>query len=458
MVAVHLKKSLGEGALRSCAGAMFPGLRPEISEVLAQDFSNLQVLHEALDQPGGLVALADHVAALLGEEQMLIAHDLRQFKQHTARDMERERRLLFRRMVRPRLEEPVVTSSDLQETFAGLLRKEALPTRQVRKTRLGQSLTLEVGNPLQVAEEERVRWALVLSQFIVAADMPVVAMVRDAEDQRKAWARIFGSRRAKTLRNRATTWKRYYVWLLLNRCVHWPRRFSDVTDYLEGRMADGCGATAPQGLMGALALLETVGRVDEQQKLCKDRTLLDYVKNMQMELQTGAPPRRPARPYLISAMIGLEILVCNVEHTNYARLIGWVMLLMCWMVMRADDVQWIDPYRMNLNATCMRLILRRTKTTGPGRRAVEVPAYVARDASLAGEDWIGVGWALFHSDAFKDDRDFFLPGPNKDWSGGAKKFLNVENLNSYMRYVLSLVKKPLRGAVMQGPGWTAANP
>ena len=79
------------GALHSVAGAMFPGFRAEVSEILAPDFANLQVLHEALDQPGGIVSIADYVAARLGEEQMLVAHDLRQFKEHTSRDMERER-------------------------------------------------------------------------------------------------------------------------------------------------------------------------------------------------------------------------------------------------------------------------------------------------------------------------------------------------------------------------------
>lgn len=426
---------------------MFPGLRTEISEVLALDFTNLQVLHEALEQPGGLVALADYVASRLGEEQVLIARDLRQFKEHSSRDMQRERRMMCQRLVRPRLEEPEIKAGDLQDTFEGLLKKEALPMRQVRKTRLSQNLTLEVGNPLQVAEEERMRWAMTLSQFIVAAELPVVDMVRESEDQQKSWGRIFGSRRAKTLRNRASTWKRYYIWLLLNRARHWPVKIGDVVDYLEGRIEDGCGPAAPQGLMGALALLEVVGRVEERKKLSKDRTLLDCIKNMQMELQLVAPPKRPARPYLIGAIIGLELLVCSEDYCNYTRLIGWVMLLMCWMVLRADDVQWIDPARMHISGTEVRMILRRTKTTGPGRRAVEVPAYVARDASLAGEDWLGQGWNLFHSAAFQNDRDYFLPGPNKDWSGGAKKFLNLQNFNSYMRYVLSMVKKPLRGGL-----------
>ena len=424
---------------------MFPGLRTEVSEILAVDFANLQVLHEALEQPGGLVALADYVASRLGEEQVLVARDLRAFKEHSSRDMQRERRMMCQRIVRPRLEEPEVKAADLQDTFEGLLKKEALPIRQVRKTRLNQSLTLEVGNPLQVAEEERMRWAMSLSEFIVAAELPVVSMVQESEDQQRSWGRIFGSRRAKTLRNRATTWKRYYIWLLLNRARHWPAKVGDVVDYLEGRIEDGCGPAAPQGLMGALALLETVGRVDELKKLSKDRTLLDCVKNMQMELQVGAPPKRPARPHLIGAMIGLELLVCTGSYCNYTRLIGWVMLLMCWMVLRADDVQWIDPARMHMSGTCLRMILRRTKTTGPGRRAVEVPADVARDASLSGEDWLGEGWNLYHSEAFQGDRDYFLPGPNKDWSGGARKFLNLQNLNSYMRYVLSVVKKPLRG-------------
>ena len=122
---------------------MFPGLRREVSEVLAIDFTNLQVLHEALEQPGGLASLADYVAARLGEEQLLIATELRQFREHTNRDMLRERRLMCRRLVRPRLEQPTVAAEEIQETFSNLIKREAMPLRQIRKTRLSQSLTLE---------------------------------------------------------------------------------------------------------------------------------------------------------------------------------------------------------------------------------------------------------------------------------------------------------------------------
>ena len=88
-------------------------------------------------------------------------------------------------------------AEDLQGTFTSLLKKETMPMTQVHKTRLSQNLTLEVGNPLQVAEEERVRWALALSQYIISqyiieAKLPV-EMIQESDDQQKSWARIFGA-------------------------------------------------------------------------------------------------------------------------------------------------------------------------------------------------------------------------------------------------------------------------
>eukprot|EP00435_Cladocopium_sp_Y103_P076247 s59_g84.t1 len=422
---------------------MFVGLRSEVSRVLAENFRNLQVLHEALDQPGGLVALAEEIAQRLGENNVEVAHELRMFRQNTERDMKRERRLLHKRLVCPRLESSSWDASQLQESYDHLLAKETVPVRKVHKSKLSQALTLEVGNLMEVAEEERVRWANELAEYMVEAELPVAKIVEKVGSQVKIWGRIFGSRRAKTLRNRAMVWKKFYIWLVLTRARCWPEGIHDVLDYMEGKVADGCGHTVPQGIMGALALLETVGRVDDGQKLSRDPTLLGAVRNMQVELQSSAPPRRQARPLLIALIIGLE-LVCSDHYKEYARVIAWVILLMCWMTLRADDVQWVDPTRMRMDSLCVRFTLLQTKTTGPGRRAVEVPAFVARDVGLSGKDWLGTGWDLYHSAGFLWERSYFLPAPNRDWSHGVKKFLSTENFNSYLRYVLTLTKRPIR--------------
>ena len=275
----------------------------------------------------------------------------------------------------------------------------------------------------------------------MAAELPVVSMVQESEDQQRSlWQQTcqdFEKQgdNMEAILHLAPLEPGTPLAYQGGRCGGLPGR-EDRRWLRPSSTAGADGGTGP---------IRNCGTCGRAQEASRDRTLLDCVKNMQMELQVGAPPKRPARLHLIGAMIGLELLVCTGSYCNYTRLIGWVMLLMCWMVLRADDVQWIDPARMHMSGTCLRTILRRTKTTGPGRRAVEVPAYVARDASLSGEDWLGEGCNLYHSEAFQGDRDYLLPGPNKDWSGGAKKFLNLQNLNSYMRYVLSVVKKPLRG-------------
>ena len=424
---------------------MFPGLSPEINQILSQDYKNLQVLHEALSQAGGLQSIAQYVAGQAGVDETLVAAELRLWRQSTERDMMRERRMLHQRIVRPRLLETTWSAETLQETYLDLLRKEAMPVRKVCKTRLSQSLVLEAGNPLQVAEEERVRWAMELAQYFKEAGLPIVKLMEESEDPSRSWARIFGTRRAKTLRNRATVWKKFFVWLQLTRCRAWPEKIGDVVDYLEGRISDGCGPTVPQNVLGALALMESVGRVEDARKLTKDRTLLETVRNMQMELQHGSEPKKQAKPPLIAMIIGLEFMVGDNSYKQYEQLIAWVSLLMVWMTLRADDVQWIDPNRMHLDGFCLKVVLTRTKTTGAGRRAVEVPAFVARDASISGEDWLGRGWDLFRSEAFHWEREYFLPAPSKDWERGSRKFLGTEALNSYLRYVITLIKKPLHG-------------
>ena len=115
---------------------MFPGLSPEINKVLAQDYRNLQVLHEALSQTGGLQSIAQYVAGQAGLDEALVAAELRLWRQSAEKDMVRERRMLHQRVVRPGLLETTWSAGSLQETYLDLLRKEAMPVRKVCKTKL----------------------------------------------------------------------------------------------------------------------------------------------------------------------------------------------------------------------------------------------------------------------------------------------------------------------------------
>ena len=112
---------------------MFPGLSPRINEIIAQDFRNLQVLHEALSQPGGLQSMARYVAGQANIDEDLVMAELRLWRQSTERDMHRERRMFHQRIVRPRLLETIWSTESLQETYLDLLRRETMPVRKVWK-------------------------------------------------------------------------------------------------------------------------------------------------------------------------------------------------------------------------------------------------------------------------------------------------------------------------------------
>ena len=104
--------------------------------------------------------------------------------------------------------------------------------------------------------------------------------------------------------------------------------------------------------------------------------------------------------YTAAMVISLELLVVCEEQAWYSRFIAYLMLLSLWMCFRVDDLQWLDPNRVVFSDEGVTMILRRSKTTGPGRRAREVPAYVHREASLSGADWIQAGMGLLLSEGF----------------------------------------------------------
>ncbi|CAE7612304.1 unnamed protein product [Symbiodinium sp. CCMP2592] len=183
---------------------------------------------------------------------------------------------------KPRLPVHQSDSSRAQETFAVAANALVPFIRKRGKSGLGRSLLAVEDDPDILESRERERWVEVLSTYILDAQLPVVALIEGSEDRRQAWRRVFGARRAKTLRNRARSFKHYRMWLETVRGLAWPSRVSDVTDFLEERSKDGCGFSVPGELLAALSVLESVGRV--------------HMRDMQQEKEenTCAPSKLPA--------------------------------------------------------------------------------------------------------------------------------------------------------------------
>ena len=78
---------------------------------------------------------------------------------------------------------------------------------------------------------DRERYALELAGILSEAGLPV-------DDPNKAWLRVFGMRRSKTLRNRLRYWARFRSWLVAYCGAVWPRTQCCRLDQLHGRFSE----------------------------------------------------------------------------------------------------------------------------------------------------------------------------------------------------------------------------
>ncbi|CAE7858370.1 unnamed protein product, partial [Symbiodinium necroappetens] len=301
------------------------------------------------------------------------------------------------------------------------------------------------GNREEAESLLREKWAMELVVFIKEAGLPCAARMEALGDGKAQWLRIFGNRRGKTLRNRARAWKPVRTWLMVSFGVAWPRGPEMLLKYLEERHSVAkMGKTVPAAIMSSLSLLESVGMVASEDRLSEDSMLVESIRSWTMELETEGPSVKPAPLLPVSVLIACELVVCRPLYELGLRFMAFVLLIMVWASLRCDDTQNIDPASVKLSQMGLRFILRKTKTSGPGRKVGEMHAFVSRVACLSGFDWIGEGSKLLAASSLDWARDFLCPAFSKDWDDVSREFLDAEGLALQIRRLLQHLPTPVR--------------
>ena len=331
-----------------------------------------------------------------------------------------------------------VEASDAYETMVKDDPKHAL---EVAK-RVSKQRKTAGTNRAELEESLRTKFALELATIISEAGLPVVYQVQQFDDPNKAWKRIFGARRGKTLRNRFRSWCKYRLWLVAYAGVLWPRSVADLVNYIEECIQFGCALSIHTELQASLVLLERCGRVPECNQLSMDPTWKAHLHSWSQELSTNSRPRGSAPPYTVSVLLALELFVMDDQRDYYARVIAWTILVATWGCMRVDDIQCVMPETMRLSPRGFTVRMSRTKTTGPGKIHGQVHAFVHRSISLSGHDWMEEGLQLFNHESAIFPRDYLIPAPTADWRAMRKKLVEPPQLANYFRMVLQMLGTP----------------
>lgn len=335
------------------------------------------------------------------------------------------------------------SSLDLRSSYALLSQSSSITVLELASKKKQRKYRDEVPDVrARKVDEEKRKYCLLLANVIKQAGLPIVQLVNSLDDPSAGWFHLFAGRRSNTLKNRYKSWKPFQVWLELHRGRTFPTSCKDIIDYMQCRVDDDCGKTVPESFSVALNLLEVLGRVPEDQQLSKDPLWIGHVKSWTAEISADSAPRKPAEMYTVSMLLALELTVEDEAEPVFIRALSWVVLVMVWAALRCDDVQAVLPHRSQFSGLGLRLVLGKTKTTGPDKPQKEVMAFAHRTISLTGVDWLIIGFEIWESEDFSFRRDYLVMEPKKDWLGVRRKFLPPADLSSLIRKLLGALRIP----------------
>ena len=241
--------------------------------------------------------------------------------------------------------------------------------------------------------------------------------------------RVGKGRRAGTLRKHVKVWDRFVGWLQATYEVGWPEGPAQVAAYLECRAAEPCGKSVPLSVVKTLMFMESAAEIEVNQQLGKSPAVKNAMEEVVLQLETVEPKaRKQANLLPVSLVIALERVVMKRELPRFIRAYAWFRLFKIWGGLRFHDTLGVDFGSIRMDEYGLSCSLKRTKTTGPGKKVTIVKVFVGFGAHLLEDAWLEEGWHLWRAMAMENhttQRDYFLQQPkDRDLENCSRKIAN----------------------------------
>ena len=326
------------------------------------------------------------------------------------------------RSVRRRAFDEVIEQDVKQRVdMVGTAKRGRWPTRLSMKLHIASS---DLAMRELAEKQERDRWVAEIKQIVQQANLPVARRSSDAA----LMIRVAKGRRVNTLRKHVKTWAKAARWLQATFGYSWPASPEAFAEFLEAMVEEPCSRSFPEAVYKALMFLEYAGEVPEAEQVCRAPAVKNALEEAALRLQSvDLKPARKALLLPVSIVMAWEAYVCDSTATNYARVYAWFRLVKLWTGMRFDDTRGVPCQSMELQEFGLKGVIHRSKTSGPGKRILLLPFYISKEAWLAEERWLQVGWKLWQEMGVKSGmamRDFMLPWPTNDRNGFIRKVVD----------------------------------
>lgn len=276
------------------------------------------------------------------------------------------------------------------ERVAGLIPRKGTakvdrwPSRYAKKLDLaGDNSTLRES----VERSERARWLSELKKILIEAECPSVDEARPGGGS-AAINRVGKGRRVNTLRKHVKSWQRLREWLTATFYVVWPTMPHHFAAYLEARAEEPCGKSVPGSILKTLLFMESAAELEDDEKIGHRSAVKNVVEEVNMRLE-GEAPRfvKQAWHMPVALVIALEEAVTNVKYCPFTRGYAWFRVMKLWTGTRYSDTMQLDYSSMEWTEHGVTAVLRRTKTTGPGKKVNLLQIWMSGGCWIKDELW-----------------------------------------------------------------------
>ena len=191
----------------------------------------------------------------------------------------------------------------VQDHFEELVRDSPAYVLDLARKQLKRKRESKGTQRADLEKQQRDLYALHLAEILQEACLPVTFQISALADPNRAWIRIFGSRRSKTLRNRYRSWSKFRSWYIAFSGLVWPKTLVPLVAYVEEHIQEGCTFSFPSELHAALTVLEQIGRVPDEKRISNDVTWMSHLASWKLELESNARAPKQAKPYTVAVRL-----------------------------------------------------------------------------------------------------------------------------------------------------------
>ena len=332
----------------------------------------------------------------------------------------------------------------VEEVMRSAPRKGTAP-RDVWPTRAGRRLAEMGDGPdarQKVEDAERERWIVELQRLLHVG-------LEGAQSEKISIAlsrRVAKGRRAGTLRKHVKVWQKYIDWLGATFGVDWPENPIQIATYLEVRAAEPCGKSVPLSIVKTLMFMEHAAEIPVSDHFSKSPAVKNALEEVTLQLERVAPKERKQALMLPVAIVqAMEQAVMDEDYSRYVRAYAWFRLFKLWGGMRYHDTMGVDFSSIRIDEYGLHCDLKRTKTTGPGKKVTIVKVFVGHNAYLIERGWLEEGWSLWRAMAMENgtwSRDYFLQIPKEGLENCHKKIATYSSAAAMSQALFKVLKVP----------------